>query len=183
MWSASRVSVCRRELNSQETASRPFASSFISGRSTPRHTPRISREVPTPNRESFYVKAVCSYTRQNYSAKTTQFHHRWRHAGTLEKSGRGAVAAGKRLGCQLPRGRRLQDAEASGFICAECASQLRSSAKVTGPWPTHLSSLARTPMPNPSLNRSANGRPPSPVWRYAVHFRQPGLGVLPLSPG
>jgi len=37
-------------------------------------------------------------------------------------------------------------------------------------------------LPNPSLNRSANGRPPGPVWRYAVHFRQPGPGVLPLSP-
>ena len=35
---------------------------------------------------------------------------------------------------------------------------------------------------NPSLKRSANGRPPGPVWRYAVHFRQPGPGVLPLSP-
>ncbi len=36
--------------------------------------------------------------------------------------------------------------------------------------------------PNHSLKRSANGRPPGPVWRYAVHFRQPGPGVLPLSP-
>ena len=35
---------------------------------------------------------------------------------------------------------------------------------------------------NPSLKRSANGRPPGPVWRYAVHFRQPGPGVLPLAP-
>ena len=37
--------------------------------------------------------------------------------------------------------------------------------------------------PNPSLKRSANGRPPGPVWRYAVHFRQPVPGVLPLPPG
>ena len=35
---------------------------------------------------------------------------------------------------------------------------------------------------NPSLKRSANGRPPGPVWRYAVHFRQPGPGALPSSP-
>ena len=42
--------------------------------------------------------------------------------------------------------------------------------------------LPCTPMPNPSLKRSANGRPPGPVWRYAVHFRQPCLGVLPLVP-
>ena len=37
-------------------------------------------------------------------------------------------------------------------------------------------------MPNPSLKRSANGRPPAPGRRYAVHFRHPGAGVLPLSP-
>jgi hypothetical protein len=36
--------------------------------------------------------------------------------------------------------------------------------------------------PNPSLNRSANGRPPGPVRWYAVHFHRPGPGVLPLSP-
>ena len=45
-----------------------------------------------------------------------------------------------------------------------------------------LASLPRELMPNPSLKRSANGMPPGPVWRYAVHFRQPGPGVLPLSP-
>jgi hypothetical protein len=38
-------------------------------------------------------------------------------------------------------------------------------------------------VPNPSLKRSANGRPPGQVWRYAVHSRQPGPGVLPSSPG
>ena len=36
--------------------------------------------------------------------------------------------------------------------------------------------------PNPSFKRSANGRPPAPGRRYAVHFRHPGAGVLPLSP-
>ena len=44
------------------------------------------------------------------------------------------------------------------------------------------SGLPRRVGPNPSLKRSANGRPPGPVWRYAVHFRQSGPGVLPLSP-
>jgi hypothetical protein len=34
-------------------------------------------------------------------------------------------------------------------------------------------------LPNPSLKRSANGRPPGPGWWYAVHFHQPGPGVLP----
>ena len=37
-------------------------------------------------------------------------------------------------------------------------------------------------LPNPSLKRSANGRPPGPGRWYAVHFHQPGPGVLPSSP-
>ena len=37
-------------------------------------------------------------------------------------------------------------------------------------------------LPNPSLKRSANGRPPAPGRWYAVHFYRPGAGVLPLSP-
>ena len=46
-------------------------------------------------------------------------------------------------------------------------SQLRASAPA---WP------------NPSLKRSANGRPPAPGRWYAVHFHRPGAGVLPSSP-
>ena len=46
----------------------------------------------------------------------------------------------------------------------------------------HLVSPARA-RPNPSVNRSANGRPPWPGPGYAVHFPSPGQGVLPLSPG
>jgi hypothetical protein len=36
--------------------------------------------------------------------------------------------------------------------------------------------------PNPSLKRSANGRPPGPGLWYSVHFHSPGPGVLPSSP-
>ena len=36
--------------------------------------------------------------------------------------------------------------------------------------------------PNPSFEARPNGRPPGPGWRDAVHFRQPGPGVLPLAP-
>ena len=53
---------------------------------------------------------------------------------------------------------------------------------VTRPWQAQWYRLPCAALPNPSLKRSANGRPPGPVWRYAVHFRQPGPGVLPSSP-
>jgi hypothetical protein len=36
--------------------------------------------------------------------------------------------------------------------------------------------------PNPSLKRSANGRPPGPGRWYGVHSHRPGPGVLPSSP-
>ena len=45
-----------------------------------------------------------------------------------------------------------------------------------------LDSVPRELMPNPSLKRSANGRPPGPGPRYGVHFLSPGPGVLPSSP-
>ena len=51
------------------------------------------------------------------------------------------------------------------------------------PWRfTSLLGQQRTPWPNPSVKPSPNGGPPGPVWRYAVHFRQPGPGVPPLCP-
>ncbi len=31
---------------------------------------------------------------------------------------------------------------------------------------------------SPSLKLSADGRPPGPVWRYAIHFYQPGPDVV-----
>ena len=36
--------------------------------------------------------------------------------------------------------------------------------------------------PNPSLKRSANGRPPGPGRWHTVHFHRPGPGALPSSP-
>ena len=50
----------------------------------------------------------------------------------------------------------------------------------------HATNPAKAPLraarSNPSLKRSANGRPPAPGRWYAVHFHRPGAGVLPLSP-
>ena len=46
---------------------------------------------------------------------------------------------------------------------------------------THLPVTAPV-MPNPLFKPSPNGGPPGPVWRYAVHFRQPGPGVPPSVP-
>ena len=55
------------------------------------------------------------------------------------------------------------------------------AAMASRPHPMHLwPSLAV--QPNPSLKRSANGRPPGPATGYGVHFPVAGPGVLPSSP-
>ncbi|CAD5374033.1 hypothetical protein RA210_U470004 [Rubrivivax sp. A210] len=59
-----------------------------------------------------------------------------------------------------------QDEEDSGGLLSKEACEA-SAAQVT---------------PNPSLKRSANGRPPGPGRWYYVHFHRPGPGALPLPP-
>ena len=49
-------------------------------------------------------------------------------------------------------------------------------------WPVMNQLALGRVRPNPSLEARPNGRPPGPGRRYAVHFRQPGPGVLPLVP-
>ena len=61
-------------------------------------------------------------------------------------------------------------------IWAEELQWLRSVLK-------HLLPHVREVRPNPSFNRTRGGRPPWPGRRYAVHFRQPGQGVLPPRAG
>ena len=47
--------------------------------------------------------------------------------------------------------------------------------------PLLLAGFSGALMPNPSLKRSANGRPLGPVRWYSVHFHRPGPGGLPLA--
>ena len=70
---------------------------------------------------------------------------------------------------------RCAPAEARTHCLSSATAHHRKSVQATF--------TASRVLPNPSLNRSSNGRPPGPVWRYAVHFRQSGPGVLPLQPG
>ena len=72
---------------------------------------------------------------------------------------------------------------------AQTADPLSSQRRERGAGCTEAGSSATresvrrpTTRPNPSLKRSANGRPPGPGLRYGVHFLSPGPGVLPSSP-
>ena len=90
----------------------------------------------------------------------------------------------------LPKPRRRASAsprERGPTVTAACHHRTpppwpaRERAKVA-PAVLCLHPYRRGALPNPSLKRSTNGRPPGPVWRYAVHFRQLGPGVLPSPP-
>ena len=85
---------------------------------------------------------------------------------------RGASAL-KRLWCWLAT--EVQPQEASAVLPSS-----RSVPQHSG-YTVRLRAPARA-LPNPSLKRSANGRPPAPGRWYAVHFHRPGAGVLPSSP-
>ena len=87
--------------------------------------------------------------------------------------------------CHLCGGRSLKLIRIASISCI-CSAQKQPAASFVAqgvllPPSSHLLPTVQA-WPNHSLKRSANGRPPGPVWRYAVHFRQPGPGVLPLSP-
>ena len=63
-----------------------------------------------------------------------------------------------------------------------CPLALRALESKQMQWHLKASTVLPRAGPNPSVKRSANGRPPGPGLRYAVHFLSPGPGVLPLSP-
>ncbi len=73
----------------------------------------------------------------------------------------------------------------AGAADAEYRDCSCSAAEREAVWFAHREShvIAIPPvLPNPSLKRSANGRPPGPGRWYAVHFHRPGPGGLPLAP-
>ena len=115
----------------------------------------------------------------------------------LVKSGRAAAvvstgpAGTQRLPCQRVGsgvGAEYAPTPIAAYSQSWHSHELRGStiARLTGAAQQHATSPAKAPVraarPNPSLKRSANGRPPAPGRWYAVHFHRPGAGVLPLSP-
>ena len=95
---------------------------------------------------------------------------------TSEQSGNTvARTARRRAPCKVRSGRRRREVPRLLLWWRGAGST------ISGMQHQH-SGKRRARMPNPSLKRSANGRPPGPGLRYAVHFLSPGQGVLPLVP-
>ena len=105
--------------------------------------------------------------------------------GSTEVIGSAFSKSVRRPAAEQPLQRLRASHAAAGvarFAAHPKVGRLRASGLCPSAGTGALASKVRA-LPNPSVNRSTNGRPPGPVWRYAVHFRQPGPGVLPLAPG
>ena len=184
MQYSSRVSAVRRERNSHDAAN-PRKASTRSSQPRP----------PTSSEWGHTVKHSVSSLRQSERALVTAgaAHNskdkrpRWHIAAVCRSENTGfqsvhwaaAAGMGGLIGRHLRR--RLECTARHGLRRGAGGSSGRPR-EITGPWQAQPRRLTGAALPNPSLKRSANGRPPGPVWRYAVHFRQPGPGALPLSP-
>ena len=86
-----------------------------------------------------------------------------------------ALITRRRAPCKVRSGRRRRGVPRL-LLWQRCAGSTISGMQ------NHPCGKRRARMPNPSLKRSANGRPPGPGRWYSVHFHRPGPGVLPSSP-
>jgi hypothetical protein len=173
-WCASRVSACRRELNSHKAA-KPRPNSRPKWRIENRKHRRLSGRFRL---QSKLEGIECQMTRNHFPNRANSLH---RDPGVSFIQF--YWAAFTLFPYTADRWWRLEE----GPGCEKLrrgAGGVRGAPARTTRLPQEYSPHQQNPaLPNPSLNRSANGRPPWPGLRYAVHFLSPGQGVLPLSPG
>jgi len=78
--------------------------------------------------------------------------------------------------------RRLKDKDAQSRWQAQLRHGLAAEFRVCAVAIVESPCIPPTTTANPSVKGSANGAPPGPGHRYAVHFLWPGPGVTPSSP-
>ena len=174
MYHSSRVSAFRRELNSHDAAEPRILVCSP-------HCP--TRKVPADVKLVERGRGVMSRAAANWNYMAPPCHLEPPHCvgRPANQSVRGATAASTAASSRGPLRRRHEDAArhgrqrgAGGDCCAP--------AGVARPWQAHRQRSSGAALPNPSFKRSANGRPPGPAGRYAVHFLPAGPGVLSSSP-
>ena len=164
---ASRVSACRRGLNSHGAA-KPRGPGCLQERA------RTRSQFPRPLPSTGEVGAA---TNCNYMEPVCHIEPVHCVASPAVQSVRRAAASIGTPG--HGQWRRLQHA-------ARPRLQLRAQcvwwpARIAH-WHAHSRRTSCAALPNPSLKRSANGRTPGPAAGYGVHFPAAGPGVLPSSP-
>ena len=195
MWQSSRKCACRRGLNSHEAA-KPQVSPGVGSRlqatgSTDGKKPIKLPDCSQGRRERRPVQTHDEAARGGDGRLQRSSGRPVRARTSEEKDQRGSrswayarkEAKNSRSWPTLQGAERhaksLAGAADAGYRDCSCSGAEREAESLA--CKCTLAHLPRALMPNPSLKRSANGRPPGPVWRYAVHFRQPGPGVLPSS--
>jgi hypothetical protein len=170
---AIKASACRREPSSHEAAEPPIPSRrfWHSGRpSTGSGVTEILSRVLSGGT-----------ARRDHQALPWQFTLRHCVGGSGFHSVGWAAAASNGASSLGPLQRRLE--YVAGQVERRGAGgALGAPMKVAGPWQANRQRSPGAALPNPSLKRSANGRPPWPGLRYTVHSLSPGQGVLPSSP-
>ena len=119
------------------------------------------------------LQTVTEFSEQSRSEKLRWNRRQFAKVGRLSCCGSGAAGAPMR---SLGMGSGTGESHPIG------STTFTPSAARTGSLAAKAGSRLGTALPNTSLNRSSNGRPPGPGRSYAVHFHRPGLGVLPLEP-
>ena len=179
---SSRISAFRRELNSHEAAS-PLDSARTDAPT------RLRRNAPQERREYCRSPGAVAVSAARFFDLDPQ--RLGQSAATRSQLALGQrrkkVSSSGRLSQALvapfkhPSGRRLQDTVRTGRQRGAGGAG-GTRPRVTMPWCSKLQRSVNTALPNPSLKRSDNGRPPGPATGYGVHFPVAGPGVLPLSP-
>ena len=171
---SSRVSACRRELNSHKAAKprevarkRPQYALHDSGEGMPaghrRHSTSPASSSQSCKAPPWHIErphCVGSWVNQSV---------RWVAASNAIPSGLGRLR--RQLECVAVQGRSRGARGACG-----------GPPGVTRPWRVHRQRCFRAALPNPSLKPSPNGGPPGPSHGYGVHFPWLGPGVPPLGP-
>ena len=178
----SRKCACRRELNSHDAAE----PRDVRHRSLHVSEREVGQESPV--RANPHHCLVHQAQGRNGLGRPSAKKHRTavpHRSANLRRKGRLSVSSSgrhnqqchpwpkrvRRLGCVASHSRQ----RGAGSLCG-------GPRRITGPCQAHLPQLPHAVLPNPSLKRSANGRPAGPGLRYGVHFLSPGPAVLPLSP-
>ena len=146
---------------------------------------------PQSNRSYGKRRNMLSLPTHSLTCRTTVIFSMWQHSQTTASIAASSARRSMKTGRASVRGPTSYALHRSPTR-ARHMERLKSQVSSDQPTSSHRKLLSvsvptsiafcRAVRPNPSLKRSANGRPPGPGRWYAVHFHRPGPGVLPLSP-
>ena len=167
---ASRVSACRRELNSLDAA-KPQKHGFPQERGQPEsqftQSQQVNRSRASAATNRSDMEPQC-YIEPPHCVGSSRLQSVHRAAASI---GASRFAQGRRLEYVACHGRQ----RGAGGFCGQPRGK-------SVPFQACHHCTVSAAQPNPSFKPSPNGGPPGPGHRYGVHFLSPGPGVPPSVP-